>query len=59
MQPYINPGYHFIIMNNRIVFQQSGDPKEIKTCYEKFAGNDILNVKSRDLSISKITEKLK
>ncbi len=51
--------YDFIIMNNRIVFQQSGDPKEIKTCYEKFSGNDILNVKSRDLSISKITEKLK
>ena len=51
--------YDFIIMNNRIVFQESENSKKTKTCYEKFSGNDVVSIKSRGLSISKITGKLK
>ena len=48
--------YDFILMNNRIIFDQKIDSNKIETCYEKFSGIDILDIKVRGLVISKITQ---
>ena len=49
--------YDFIIMNNRVVFDKKKDSKKIETCFQKFEGEDIIQIKARDLVISKITKK--
>lgn len=52
-----NENYDFIIMNNRVVFDKKKDSKKIETCFQKFEGEDIIQIKARDLVISKITKK--
>ena len=49
--------YDFIIMNNRVPFDQEKDLTRIKTCFQKFQGVDIIKIKARDLVISKIVRK--
>ena len=48
--------YDFILMNNRIIFDQDVNSNKIETCFERFSGNDIINISVRGLVISKITK---
>ena len=55
---YKNERYDIIIMTNRVVWDEIGfsNPKNAKTCFEKFLGEDIVKVKRRGLILSKITK---
>ncbi|MBH90718.1 MAG: hypothetical protein CMG67_01225 [Candidatus Marinimicrobia bacterium] len=48
--------YDFILMNNRIIFDQDVNSNKIETCFERFSGNDIINISVRGLVISKIVK---
>ena len=53
-----NEDYDFIIMNNRIIFNQPKNSKKIQTCFEKFVGKSVTEIKVRNLVISKIVQKV-
>ena len=55
-----NEDYDYIIMNNRITWELGNDlsnPKKIRTCFEKYNGIDVAEIKRRGLTLSKITKK--
>ena len=48
--------YDYIIMNNRIIFNQQKETVKKETCFDRFRGEEILKIKSRNLVISKIVQ---
>ena len=45
-------------MNNRIIFNQPKNSNKIQTCFEKFVGKSVTEIKVRNLVISKIVQKV-
>ena len=46
-----------MIMNNRVIWDTNNgllDPESAQTCFEKFVGEDVIQIKRRGLTISKI-----
>ncbi len=55
-----NDDFDYIIMNNRIAWDIGTNlsiPRKIKTCYQKYDGEDVVEIKKRGLIISKITKR--
>ena len=51
--------FDFVIMNNRVIWDiknNTYNPKEAQTCFQKFSGEDLIKVQRRGLVISKITK---
>ena len=54
-----NEDFDYIIMNNRVIWDKKSDiydSKTAETCFEKYSGNDLIEIKKRGLVISKITK---
>ena len=54
-----NESFDFIIMNNRVIWDEKNNtynPKKAQTCFQKFSGEDLIEVQRRGLVISKITK---
>ena len=51
--------YDFIIMNNRISLLKSEKLNDVKTCFKKFEGKDVLSIERRNVTLSKITKRVK
>ena len=52
-----NKNFDYMIMNNRVIWDTNNgllDPESAQTCFEKFVGEDVIQIKRRGLTISKI-----
>ena len=55
----INEDFDYIIMNNRVIWENNPDKSNIKrrqTCFQKYIGEDLIKVEKRGLVLSKITK---
>ena len=46
-------------MNNRISLLKSEKLNDVKTCFKKFEGKDVLSIERRNVTLSKITKRVK
>lgn len=55
----VNEEFDYIIMNNRVIWENNPDKSNIKrrqTCFQKYIGEDLIKVEKRGLVLSKITK---
>ena len=51
--------FEYVIMTNRVIFKENiSSAQNIKTCFEKFKGRDIISVKRKGLILSTLRKKI-